>query len=182
MAERRVVVVGGGVIGVCCAYFLAKEGAGVILVERDEIGGGASFGNAGTIAGTMDPGTGHHHLVVDGILPVGGVPMPSIAGHSRPYGSGTDGVRTHRPRGWRAHGDRRGGRRLARPTGSLGCRHSTLRRLRRYSSRWPRWSRRRRWWRLDLNQKRRGATPPSAIIVVGVSLKLKCGETSSASE
>ena len=50
MAERRVVVVGGGVIGVCCAYFLAKEGAGVTLVERDEIGGGASFGNAGTIA------------------------------------------------------------------------------------------------------------------------------------
>ncbi len=50
MAERRVVVVGGGVIGVCCAYFLAKEGADVTLVERNEIGGGASFGNAGTIA------------------------------------------------------------------------------------------------------------------------------------
>ena len=31
-------------------------------------------------AGTMDPGTGHHHLVVDGILPVGGLPIPSIAG------------------------------------------------------------------------------------------------------
>ena len=31
-------------------------------------------------AGTMEPGTGHHHLVVDGILPVGGVPIPSIAG------------------------------------------------------------------------------------------------------
>ena len=50
MAERRVIVVGGGVIGVCCAYFLAKEGADVILVERDAIGCGASFGNAGTIA------------------------------------------------------------------------------------------------------------------------------------
>ena len=55
MAERRVVVVGGGVIGVCCAYFLAKGGAGVILVERDEIGGGASFGNAGTIAAGHPP-------------------------------------------------------------------------------------------------------------------------------
>ena len=31
-------------------------------------------------AGTMDPGTGHHHLVIDGILPVGGLPIPSIAG------------------------------------------------------------------------------------------------------
>ena len=55
MAERRVIVVGGGVIGVCCAYFLAKAGADVTLVERDEIGGGASFGNAGTIAAGHPP-------------------------------------------------------------------------------------------------------------------------------
>jgi len=50
MGERRVVVVGGGVIGTCCAYFLAKRGAHVTLLERDEIGQGASFGNAGCIA------------------------------------------------------------------------------------------------------------------------------------
>ena len=31
-------------------------------------------------AGTMEPGTGHHHLVVDGVLPVGGLPIPTIAG------------------------------------------------------------------------------------------------------
>ena len=31
-------------------------------------------------AGTMDPGTGHHHLVVDGVLPVGGLPIPTIPG------------------------------------------------------------------------------------------------------
>ncbi len=31
MADRPVIVVGGGVIGVCCAYFLAKEGADVTL-------------------------------------------------------------------------------------------------------------------------------------------------------
>ncbi len=55
MAERRVIVVGGGVIGVCCAYFLAKNGAEVILVERDEIGCGASFGNAGTISAGHPP-------------------------------------------------------------------------------------------------------------------------------
>lgn len=55
MAERRVIVVGGGVIGVCCAYFLTKGGADVTLVERDEIGHGASFGNAGTIAAGHAP-------------------------------------------------------------------------------------------------------------------------------
>ena len=55
MSERRVIVVGGGVIGVCCAYFLAKEGAAVTLVERDEVGGAASFGNAGTIAAGHPP-------------------------------------------------------------------------------------------------------------------------------
>ncbi len=50
MADRRVIVVGGGVIGVCSAYFLAKRGAAVTLIEREDIGNGASFGNAGCIA------------------------------------------------------------------------------------------------------------------------------------
>jgi D-amino-acid dehydrogenase len=50
MAENRVLVVGGGVIGVCCAYYLARRGASVTVVERGEIGTGASFGNAGCIA------------------------------------------------------------------------------------------------------------------------------------
>lgn len=46
----RVVVAGGGVIGICCAYYLAKAGAEVTLLERSEIGDGATFGNAGVIA------------------------------------------------------------------------------------------------------------------------------------
>jgi len=49
-SEPRVVVIGGGVIGVCCAYFLAKRGTRVTLLERGEIGCGASYGNAGAIA------------------------------------------------------------------------------------------------------------------------------------
>ncbi len=48
--EPRVVVVGGGVVGVCCAYFLARRGADVTLLERDEIGRAASYGNAGLIS------------------------------------------------------------------------------------------------------------------------------------
>ena len=49
-AKLRVVVVGGGVVGVCCAYFLARGGAAVTVLERDEIGRGASYGNAGLIS------------------------------------------------------------------------------------------------------------------------------------
>jgi D-amino-acid dehydrogenase len=48
--DRHTVVVGGGVIGVCCAYFLAKGGARVTVLERDQIGKAASYGNAGSIA------------------------------------------------------------------------------------------------------------------------------------
>ncbi len=45
-----VVIVGAGVIGVCTAYYLARHGVSVTVVERDEVGKGASFGNAGCIA------------------------------------------------------------------------------------------------------------------------------------
>ncbi len=49
-SEPHTIVVGGGVIGVCCAYFLAKRGSRVTVLEREEIGSGASYGNAGTIS------------------------------------------------------------------------------------------------------------------------------------
>lgn len=43
---KRVVVCGGGVIGVCTAYFLAKSGAAVTLVEKSNVACAAS-GKAG---------------------------------------------------------------------------------------------------------------------------------------
>ncbi|MDA0327845.1 MAG: FAD-dependent oxidoreductase [Gemmatimonadetes bacterium] len=51
----RVIVVGGGVIGVCCAYYLARGGAEVVLLERSRIGAGASSGNAGTVSAGHPP-------------------------------------------------------------------------------------------------------------------------------
>jgi D-amino-acid dehydrogenase len=45
----RVVVVGGGVVGLSCAYELARAGAEVTVVERDRCGGATSLGNAGWV-------------------------------------------------------------------------------------------------------------------------------------
>ena len=50
MAEHSdVLVIGGGVIGVCTAYSLAERGIRPRLVERDEICSGCSHGNAGWV-------------------------------------------------------------------------------------------------------------------------------------
>lgn len=51
MADKpAVLVVGGGVIGLACAFRLARDGQRVVLVDRAEPGREASFGNAGHIA------------------------------------------------------------------------------------------------------------------------------------
>ena len=55
MSSPKVIVVGGGVIGVSCAYYLAKGGADVVVIEQEQIGAGASSGNAGTISAGHPP-------------------------------------------------------------------------------------------------------------------------------
>ncbi len=48
--DADVVIIGGGAIGVCCAYELAQRGVGVTLIERgEELAAGASSGNAGLL-------------------------------------------------------------------------------------------------------------------------------------
>jgi D-amino-acid dehydrogenase len=44
-----VLVVGGGVVGVCVAHFLAERGARVTLLERGQVASGCSYANAGLI-------------------------------------------------------------------------------------------------------------------------------------
>lgn len=46
----RVVICGGGVIGACAAYFLAKAGAEPVLIERAEVACGASGKSGGFLA------------------------------------------------------------------------------------------------------------------------------------
>lgn len=45
--KKDVVIIGAGVIGVACARELAQRGVNVTVLERDRIGHGCSFGNAG---------------------------------------------------------------------------------------------------------------------------------------
>lgn len=46
---KKVVVVGGGVIGTSCAYFLAKSGCDVTILEQNSFGAGCSHGNCGVV-------------------------------------------------------------------------------------------------------------------------------------
>lgn len=44
-----VAIIGGGIIGICSAYYLQKAGKKVVVLEQDEIGKACSYGNAGYI-------------------------------------------------------------------------------------------------------------------------------------
>jgi glycine/D-amino acid oxidase-like deaminating enzyme len=51
-----VVVIGAGIVGVCTAWHLARRGADVTLIDRDEPGRGCSYGNAGAVSsGSVAP-------------------------------------------------------------------------------------------------------------------------------
>ncbi|MGY2409634.1 NAD(P)/FAD-dependent oxidoreductase [Pseudomonas pergaminensis] len=50
MSDPDIVVVGAGIIGVACALQLARQGRQVLVVDQQEPGMGASYGNAGHLA------------------------------------------------------------------------------------------------------------------------------------
>jgi glycine/D-amino acid oxidase-like deaminating enzyme len=50
-----VVVIGGGIVGTAAAAFLAAEGVGVTLVEREGLASGASGANSGVVQHPFDP-------------------------------------------------------------------------------------------------------------------------------
>ena len=71
-----IVIIGGGVIGLYTAYYAAKEGGRVIVLEKGRIPCGASYGNAGLIVpGHVEP------------LPVPGVQWEGLLHHFNPKGA-----------------------------------------------------------------------------------------------
>lgn len=63
MSDKRVVVVGAGIVGLCVAWHLANRGLKPIVLDGEEPGSGASSGNAGAIsAGSVAP------LAMPGVL------------------------------------------------------------------------------------------------------------------
>ncbi|KFN50290.1 NAD(P)/FAD-dependent oxidoreductase [Arenimonas composti] len=59
IAESRgdadVLVVGGGVVGLACAFYLLADGRSVRVLEQGRVGGGASHGNCGTLTPSHAP-------------------------------------------------------------------------------------------------------------------------------
>ena len=49
-AQPALAVVGAGIVGICCAYFLKKSGLSVTLIDREDPGTMTSFGHACSFA------------------------------------------------------------------------------------------------------------------------------------
>lgn len=47
--KNDILVIGGGIIGMSCAYELSQQGAQVTLIDKGEVGYGCSYGNAGWV-------------------------------------------------------------------------------------------------------------------------------------
>jgi glycine/D-amino acid oxidase-like deaminating enzyme len=72
--QPDVIIIGGGVIGTACAYFLAGRGAKVLVLERSHLGAGASGTTAAIVSisgssGTPEPlrplNVESYHLILD---------------------------------------------------------------------------------------------------------------------
>jgi D-amino-acid dehydrogenase len=58
-------VIGGGIVGACCAYSLARRGFEVTLLEKSDPGHGATFGNSASIGLASVPPLGMPGMLKD---------------------------------------------------------------------------------------------------------------------
>ena len=61
----RAFVLGGGIVGVCCAYALQRRGFATTLIEKDQPGRAASFGNSASIGLASIPPLGMPGMMRD---------------------------------------------------------------------------------------------------------------------
>ena len=47
--SKSIIIIGGGIIGLCSAYYLQKEGYKVTVIDKSDFSSGASYINAGYI-------------------------------------------------------------------------------------------------------------------------------------
>jgi D-amino-acid dehydrogenase len=59
--EKRIVVIGAGIVGICCALALRDNGFAVTVLDRDGPGEGTSFGAAGNLGGNA-------HFAIPGLV------------------------------------------------------------------------------------------------------------------
>jgi D-amino-acid dehydrogenase len=77
-----VAVIGGGVVGLCCARELRRRGLDVVVVERDRCGEAASLGNAGWVTPALSAP----------------IPAPGVMGHALRWMLSRDSPLLVRPR------------------------------------------------------------------------------------
>lgn len=65
--SRTVAVVGGGVVGLSCAWHLQEHGIAPVVVERSDVGAGASWGNAGHVVPVLAAPLPERGAVRDGL-------------------------------------------------------------------------------------------------------------------
>ncbi|MFK5958304.1 MAG: FAD-dependent oxidoreductase, partial [Lutibacter sp.] len=65
--SKKVVIVGGGIIGLSSAYYLLKEGYKVTVIDQSDISSGASFVNAGFVSPSHIVPLAAPGMVINGI-------------------------------------------------------------------------------------------------------------------
>lgn len=48
--NKEIIIIGGGIIGLCCAYYLQKEGHKISIIDQSNLEEGASYVNAGFLS------------------------------------------------------------------------------------------------------------------------------------
>ncbi len=66
--KTETLVIGGGAVGICCAFFLSRRGKHVTVADRGEICSGCSAGNAGLIVPSLSIPLAAPGVITQGLI------------------------------------------------------------------------------------------------------------------